>query len=63
MKLVKTIKKNKTVKLNFKGLKKGKYYKYMVVAYKNVNGQKMPMSSSVRVVKNVLLSYNFLSLQ
>ena len=47
MKLVKTIKKNKTVKLNFKGLKKGKYYKYMVVAYKNVNGQKMPIAASV----------------
>ena len=49
MKLVKTIKKNKTVKLNFKGLKKGKYYKYMVVAYKNVNGQKMPIAASVTV--------------
>jgi uncharacterized protein YjdB len=49
MKLVKTIKKNKTVKLNFKGLKKGKYYKYMVVAYKNVNGVKMPIAASVTV--------------
>ena len=47
MKLLKTIKKNSTVKWTQKKLKKGSYYKYMVVAYKNVNGQKMPIAASV----------------
>ena len=47
MKLLKTIKKNSTVKWTQKKLKKGTYYKYMVVAYKNVNGQKMPIAASV----------------
>ena len=47
MKLVKTIKKNSTVKWTQKKLKKGTYYKYMVVAYKNVNGEKMPIAASV----------------
>ena len=49
MKLVKTIKKNSTVKFTQKKLKKGKNYKYMVVAYKNVNGQKMPIAASVTI--------------
>jgi hypothetical protein len=49
IKLVKTIKKNGTVKFTAKKLKKGTYYKYMVVAYKNVNGEKMPMAASVVV--------------
>ena len=47
MKLVKTIKKNGTVSFTQKKLKKGTDYKYMVVAYKNVNGEKMPMVASV----------------
>lgn len=47
MKLLKTIKKNSTVKWTQKKLKKGTYYKYIVVAYKNVNGQKMPIAASV----------------
>ena len=47
MKLLKTIKKNGTVSYTQKKLKKGTYYKYMVVAYKNVNGQKMPIAASV----------------
>jgi uncharacterized protein YjdB len=46
MKLVKTIKKNGTVSFTQKKLKKGTYYKYMVVAYKNVNGEKMPIAAS-----------------
>ena len=49
MKLIKTIKKNGTVSYTQKRLKKGTYYKYMVVAYKNVNGQKMPIAASVVV--------------
>ena len=47
MKLLKTVKKNGTVSYTQKKLKKGTYYKYMVVAYKNVNGKKMPIAASV----------------
>ena len=47
MKLLKTIKKNGTVSYTQKKLKKGTYYKYMVVAYKNINGKKMPIAASV----------------
>ena len=46
-KLLKTIDKSKTVSYTQKKLKKGKYNKYMVVAYKNVSGQKMPIAASV----------------
>jgi uncharacterized protein YjdB len=53
MKLVKTIKKNKTLKWTQKKLKKAKYYKYMVVAYKNVKSGKktikMPIAASVTI--------------
>ena len=52
LKLVKTITKNGTVRFTQKKLKKGKYYKYMVVAYKNVNGEKMPIAASVVVHTN-----------
>ncbi|MGN0462684.1 MAG: hypothetical protein ACI4HZ_09610 [Ruminococcus sp.] len=43
------LKKIKTVKGNsytIKNLKKGKYYKYMVVAYKTVNGKQVTISNS-----------------
>ena len=49
MKLKKTVKNPNTVKWNRKKLKKGKYYKYTVVAYKNVNGQKLPIAASCMV--------------
>lgn len=53
MKLLKNIKKNGTVKWTQKKLKKGTYYKYMVVAYKNVKSGKktikMPIAASVTV--------------
>ena len=47
MKLLKTVKKSGTVTWTQKKLKKGTYYKYMVVAYRNVNGKKMPIGASV----------------
>ena len=46
MKLLKTIKGNKTVKWTQKKLKKGNYYKYKVVAYKNVKGKKQTLVTS-----------------
>lgn len=46
---IRTIKSNKTVKLRLKKLKKGTYYKYMVIAYKDVNGLRMPIAASVTV--------------
>ena len=47
MKLLTTIRKNKTISFTQKKLKKGTYFKYMVVAYKNVNGKKMTIAASV----------------
>ena len=49
LKLIKTIKGSKTIKWTQKKLKKGKYYKYMVIAYKNVSGLRMPIAASVTV--------------
>lgn len=53
MKLLKTIKGSKTMTWTQKKLKKGTYYKYMVVAYKNVKSGKktvkMPIAASVTV--------------
>ncbi|MBQ7065617.1 MAG: bacterial Ig-like domain-containing protein, partial [Lachnospiraceae bacterium] len=46
MKKIKTIKDNKKVTYTQKKLKKGKYYKYMVVAYKNVDGKKYTIATS-----------------
>lgn len=46
MKKIKTLKGNKKVSYTQKKLKKGKYYKYMVVAYKNVNGKKCTIATS-----------------
>ena len=46
MKLLKTIKGNKTVKWTQKKLKKGTYYKYKVVAYKNNKGKKQTLVTS-----------------
>ena len=51
-KLLKTIKKNGTTSFTNKKLKKGKNYKYLVVAYKNVNGKKMTISAAVVVHTN-----------
>jgi hypothetical protein len=51
-KLLKTITKNSTTSFTQKKLKKGKNYKYLVVAYKNVNGQKMTISAAVVVHTN-----------
>ncbi len=48
-KLLKDIKGNGTVKWTQKKLKKGKYYKYMVVAYKEFGEAKMPVAASVYV--------------
>ena len=46
MKKIKTIKDGKKVTYTQKKLKKGKYYKYMVVAYKNVDGKKYTIATS-----------------
>ena len=46
LKLKKTFRTSSSKKWKRKGLKKGTYYKYMVVAYKNVNGQKLPIAAS-----------------
>ena len=47
MKKLKTIKSAKTVKYTFKKLKKGKYYKYIVVAYKiTADGKKRVITKS-----------------
>ena len=51
-KLLKTIKKNGTTSFTQKKLKKGKNYKYLVMAYKNVNGKKMTISAAVVVHTN-----------
>lgn len=48
-KLAKTVKSGKTNKWYRKKLKKQTYYKYLVVAYKNVAGQKLPIAASVTV--------------
>ena len=47
--LVKTVTNNTTNKWNRKKLKKATYYKYIVVAYKEVAGQKLPIEASVTV--------------
>lgn len=47
MKLLKSIKTNSTTSWSQNKLTKDTYYKYMVVAFKNVNGEKMPISASV----------------
>lgn len=54
MKKIKTIKKASTTSYTHKKLKKGKFYKYMVVAYKKVDGQSYVItgSCSVHVVTN-----------
>lgn len=46
MKKLKTLKGNKKVAYTHKKLKKGKYYKYMVVAYKNIDGKKYTIAKS-----------------
>ena len=46
MKKIKTIKGNTKTSYTQKKLKKGKYYKYMVVAYKNVDGKKCTIATS-----------------
>lgn len=46
MKKIKTIKGNKKVTYTQKKLKKGKYYKYMVVAYKTIDGKKYTIATS-----------------
>ena len=45
-KLIKTISKNTTTSFTQKKLKKGIYYRYMVVAYKNVDGKKRAIVAS-----------------
>jgi uncharacterized repeat protein (TIGR02543 family) len=45
-KLKKVIKNVNTTKWTRKNLKKATYYKYMVVAYKNVNGKRLPIAVS-----------------
>lgn len=49
MKRIKTFKGASKTSYTAKKLKKGKYYKYMVVAYKNVNGKKVVVASSKSV--------------
>ena len=46
MKKIKTLKGNKKVSYTQTKLKKGKFYKYMVVAYKNVDGKKCTIATS-----------------
>ncbi|MBQ7065616.1 MAG: bacterial Ig-like domain-containing protein [Lachnospiraceae bacterium] len=46
MKKIKTIIGNKKVTYTQKKLKKGKYYKYMVVAYKTIDGKKYTIATS-----------------
>ncbi|MCI8508005.1 MAG: fibronectin type III domain-containing protein, partial [Lachnospiraceae bacterium] len=46
---IKTFTKNSTVKYTQKKLKKGTYYKYLVVAYKNINGVKVTIAASKNV--------------
>lgn len=45
-KLIKTISKNSTTSFTQKKLKKGTYYRYKIVAYKNVGGKKSAIISS-----------------
>ena len=45
-KLLKTIKTNGTTSFTQKKLKKGKYYKYIVVAYKDVDGKQITVAAS-----------------
>ena len=49
MKRLKTIKNAGTLKRSFKKLKKGKYYKYIVVAYKNTDGTRKVLAKSKSV--------------
>jgi uncharacterized protein YjdB len=49
LKLKKVIKNSRTGKWYRKKLKKQTYYKYTVVAYKNVNGNRLPIAASVCV--------------
>ena len=49
LKLIKTISGTKTLKWTHNKLKKGTYYKYLVVAYKTVNKKKMPIAASAIV--------------
>lgn len=46
---LKTVKSGKTLKHRFKNLKKGKYYKYVLVAYKNDKGVKRVITKSISV--------------
>ncbi len=46
---IKTFTKNSTVKYTQKKLKKGTYYKYLVVAYKNINGVKVTIAAAKNV--------------
>ncbi|MDE6626032.1 MAG: Ig-like domain-containing protein [Lachnospiraceae bacterium] len=46
---IKTFTKNSTVKYTQKKLKKGTYYKYLVVAYKNIEGVKVTIAASKTV--------------
>lgn len=48
LKYMKTVN-NKTFKYNMKKQKKGTYYKYVVLAYKNIGGKKITMAASVAV--------------
>ncbi len=47
-KLIKTVSKNKT-KVKMKHLKKGRYYKYIVRAYKIINGKKVTIAASCTI--------------
>lgn len=49
LKHIKTFTKNSTVKYTQKKLKKGTYYKYLVVAYKNINGVKVTIAAAKNV--------------
>ena len=46
---IKTFTRNSTVKYTQKKLKKGTYYKYLVVAYKNINGVKVTIAAAKNV--------------
>lgn len=48
-KRIKTFTKNSTVKYTQKKLKKGTYYKYLVVAYKKINGVKVTIAAAKTV--------------